>query len=362
MIITKTPMRITLAGGGTDVLWYSRLHGGAWISAAIDKYVYIFLTKNKKAKESIISDGFNQYKIKKYTDIQSSIVRECFKLVQPPLGLDIRTISEVSAKSGLGGSGAFEVGLLHALYKYNPRGLTRFRPIEPSLSNPRGLTQSMKIEPRGFNDMLARQAADIEIVKLQKPVGPQDQYITALGGIKYFEIDKSGKVSYQDLKLSKKTIDRLEQNLIFFQTGILHDTGKIHGEAKKKMMGDSQDKNKIIDSLDRIKELGLKAKQYLVNGDVDKFGSTFHDHWLIKKKLSAKVSSVQIDEWYTQGMKAGALGGKIMGAGGGGWFVFYVNKNHEKFRAVMQKKGLIPRFAEFDWKGSKVYHLRGVIK
>src|SRR3989344_2082417 len=346
MIITKTPMRITLAGGGTDVIWYSRLRGGAWISAAINKYIYGFVDKHSNHKESIIFDGFNQYKIKKIADISNPIVRECFNIVRPPLGLDIRVLSEVSAKSGLGGSGAFEVGLLNAL---------------SMASNTWGLKR-LKSNPRCLPELLARQAADIEIVKLQKPVGPQDQYITALGGIKYFEIDKSGKVSYQDLKLSKKTIDRLEQNLIFFQTGILHDTGKIHGEAKKKMMGDSQDKNKIIDSLDRIKELGLKAKQYLVNGDVDKFGSTFHDHWLIKKKLSAKVSSVQIDEWYTQGMKAGALGGKIMGAGGGGWFVFYVNKNHEKFRAVMQKKGLIPRFAEFDWKGSKVYHLRGVIK
>ena len=247
MIITKTPMRITLAGGGTDVIWYSRLRGGAWISAAINKYIYVFVDKHSNHKESIIFDGFNQYKIKKIADISNPIVRECFNIVRPPLGLDIRVLSEVSAKSGLGGSGAFEVGLLNAL---------------SMASNTWGLKR-LKSNPRCLPELLARQAADIEINKLKKPVGPQDQYITALGGIKYFEIDKAGQVSHLDLKLSKKTIDRLEQNLIFFQTGILHDTGKIHGDAKKKA--------KVLDSLDQIKELGKQAKQYLLNGEVDKF-------------------------------------------------------------------------------------------
>ena len=330
MIITKTPMRITLAGGGTDVIWYSRLRGGAWISAAINKYIYVFVDKHSNHKESIIFDGFNQYKIKKIADISNPIVRECFNIVRPPLGLDIRVLSEVSAKSGLGGSGAFEVGLLNAL---------------SMASNTWGLKR-LKSNPRCLPELLARQAADIEINKLKKPVGPQDQYITALGGIKYFEIDKAGQVSHLDLKLSKKTIDRLEQNLIFFQTGILHDTGKIHGDAKKKA--------KVLDSLDQVKELGKQAKEYLLKGEVDKFGTTFHDHWLIKKKLSVKVSSSRIDDWYTAGIKAGALGGKIMGAGGGGWFVFYVNESHDRFRDTMQKKGLIPRFAKFDFDGTRL--------
>ena len=330
MIITKTPMRITLAGGGTDVIWYSRLRGGAWISAAINKYIYVFVDKHSNHKESIIFDGFNQYKIKKIADISNPIVKECFNIVRPPLGLDIRVLSEVSAKSGLGGSGAFEVGLLNAL---------------SMASNTWGLKR-LKSNPRCLPELLARQAADIEINKLKKPVGLQDQYITALGGIKYFEIDKAGQVSHLDLKLSKKTIDRLEQNLIFFQTGILHDTGKIHGDAKKKA--------KVLDSLDQIKELGKQAKEYLLKGEVDKFGTTFHDHWLIKKKLSGKVSSSRIDDWYTAGIKAGALGGKIMGAGGGGWFVFYVNESHDRFRDTMQKKGLIPRFAKFDFDGTRL--------
>ena len=330
MIITKTPMRITLAGGGTDVIWYSRLRGGAWISAAINKYIYVFVDKHSNHKESIIFDGFNQYKIKKIADISNPIVKECFNIVRPPLGLDIRVLSEVSAKSGLGGSGAFEVGLLNAL---------------SMASNTWGLKR-LKSNPRCLPELLARQAADIEINKLKKPVGLQDQYITALGGIKYFEIDKAGQVSYEDLKLSKKTIDRLEQNLIFFQTGILHDTGKIHGDAKKKA--------KVLDSLDQIKELGKQAKEYLLKVEVDKFGTTFHDHWLIKKKLSGKVSSSRIDDWYTAGIKAGALGGKIMGAGGGGWFVFYVNESHDRFRDTMQKKGLIPRFAKFDFDGTRL--------
>ena len=328
LIITQTPMRVTLGGGGTDVLWYSKLQGGAWISAAINKYVYIFLNKTDDPDVLKIFDGSENYTVSRINEIKNPIVYECFKLVGIRNGVQVTTISEVSGRSGLGGSGAFEVGLIHALCKYSGKV------IQP-------LT-------------IGKQAADIEIKKLKKSVGPQDQLIAAIGGINYFEIDKKGEIKAEPLKLSKKIIKRLEENLIYFSTGINRDTESIHGDLKKKSKSDSSDSAAIIESMDKIKELGQRVKKYLLKGEVDNFGKSLHEHWLIKKTLTGKMTSSKIDEWYERGIDYGALGGKIMGAGGGGWFVFYVNNNHEKFRVKMEKLGLIPQYARFDFEGTKL--------
>ena len=242
--------------------------------------------------------------------------------------MQVTTITEVSSRSGLGGSGAFEVGLLNALY-------TSFNKKVTQLS-------------------LGEQAADIEMIKLKKPVGPQDQYIVALGGINYFEIDKKGKVKVEPLKLSDSIIKGLEKNLLYFSTGINRDAEAILGDQKKKVESKPDTSIAVLESLDRIKELGQKVKQYLLNGEIDNFGHSLNEHWLIKKTLSGKVSNSQIDDWYSQAMNLGALGGKIMGAGGGGWFVFYVNKNQNQFTNYMQKLGLIPQEVKFDWGGTKL--------
>ena len=327
-IITQTPMRITLGGGGTDVLWYSKLRGGAWISGAISKYVYIFLNKTDDPNLLKIFDGSNYYIVQNINQISSPIVRECFKQAGIKNGVQVTTISEVSGRSGLGGSGAFEVGLLNALYTF----------------------QKKKISPLA----IGKQAADIEIVKLKKPVGPQDQYIAALGGVNYFEIDKQGKVIVEPLKLSKSTIKGLETNLLYFSTGINRDTEAVLGDQKKKAESSFRTNSAVLESLDKIKELGLKVKKYLLYGEIDKFGDSLNEHWLIKKTLSEKISNSQIDDWYENGMSLGALGGKIMGAGGGGWFVFYVNKNREKFSAKMRRMGLIPQEVKFDWEGTRL--------
>lgn len=299
---TQTPMRMTLAGGGTDVLWYSKLRGGAWISTALNLYVKVEVSGKGKGIPT------------------NPIIEECLKKTCTKTPIAITVTSDVSAGSGLGGSGAFEVGLLNALYTFKGKHVTQLQ--------------------------LAREAADIEIVQLKKPVGPQDQYITALGGIRYFEVDTSGNVSQQPLKISKSTIETLQENLLFFQTGIGHDTASVLGDQKKQ--------SDVIHSLNKIKALGLEVKKWLLNGRVDDVGRSFHTHWLIKRGLSKKVSSSQIDDWYEEGIKAGALGGKIMGAGGGGWFVFYVAKQKNKFRDRMARLGLVVRKVGFDWYGTRV--------
>lgn len=327
VIITRTPMRITLGGGGTDVIWYSKLRGGAWISAAINKYVYIFVNKTNDLNGLKIFDGDAYFVVEDINEIANPVMRECLKIAKAKNGIQIITISQVSSRSGLGGSGSFEVGLINALYNFQHKNVSKFE--------------------------LAKQATNIEIIRLKKSVGPQDQYIAALGGINYFEIDKKGKVTYQELKLSKKTLEGLQQNLLYFSTGIKRDADGVLKDAKNK--SESKD-SKVIEALDKIKQIGQDVKKNLEKGQIDAFGQSLHRHWLIKKSLSEKVSNTQIDDWYNLGIENGALGGKIMGAGGGGWFVFYVNKNHDRFKKEMHKLGLIPQDINFDWKGTTVLY------
>lgn len=320
-------MRITIAGGGTDLLWYANKRGGAWISAALDKYLYIILNKFEEKSYLKIFDGERMEIVDDYKKLANPIVRECLDLTGVKKGIEISTLSEASSKSGIGGSGAFEVGLLHVLHSYKNERVSALQ--------------------------LAREACEVEIDRLKKPVGPQDQYITAIGGFNYFELDKKGHVSVHPLNLSRDTISKLESNLLFFRTGMKHETAKIHGEGKKSVEKKDKDSSKFIKMYDDIKELGQLAKKYLLQGKVDEYGSTLHEHWLIKTRQSA-TTNPKIDEWYEAGIKAGALGGKIMGAGGGGWLVFYVNRNKAQFRNKMIKLGLEEREIKFEWEGTKL--------
>lgn len=327
-IITQAPMRITLGGGGTDVMWYSRLKGGAWISAGINKYVFAFLNKTEDPDIIKASHGVEATMSTSWKDIPNPIIKECLKITKVYKGIEISTAADASAKSGLGGSGAFEVALLHALYAYKREPIAQLK--------------------------LGQLAADLEIKRLKKPVGPQDQYIAALGGIHYFEMDTKGNVMVEPLKLSTHAVSKLESNLLYFRTGIQRDASAVLADQKEKLEESKPSADQMIKALDDIKDLGQQVKKFLVQGHIDDFGDSLHTHWEIKKRLSSKVSSTEIDEWYDAARKAGALGGKIMGAGGGGWFVFYVTKNKAQFREKMEKIGLQERRVRFDWEGTKV--------
>jgi D-sedoheptulose 7-phosphate isomerase len=177
--------------------------------------------------------------------------------------------------------------------------------------------------------------------------------ISSLGGIQYFEMDKSGKITATPLSIQEETIANLEDNLLYFKTGIQRDTAAVLGDQKQKTEKE-ESRSEMIKTLDDIKELGQMVKGFLEQGKIDEFGASLHEHWLIKKRLSNKVSNGQIDEWYQEAMNAGALGGKIMGAGGGGWFMFYVNKNKEQFRDKMKKLDLMEQKVSFDWDGARL--------
>lgn len=331
-IITQSPMRLTMAGGGTDVLWYSSLKGGAWISGAINKYVFAFLNKTEDPKIIKASHGFEAIITSDYREIPNPIIKEALKITKIKSGIEISTAADASARSGLGGSGAFEVSLLNALHTYKREHVS---PLT-----------------------LATEACEIEIDRLGHPIGPNDQYIAALGGINYFEIDKKGTVTVEPLNLSIHSIAKLESNLLYFRTGIQRDAASVLGDEKKKIEKKPSKKkntsNEMIKALDEIKDLGFQAKKMLLKQHIDDFGQTFHEHWLIKKRLSDKVSNSQIDNWYEEAIKAGALGGKIIGAGGGGWLVFYVPDKKANFRDRMEKIGLEERRVRFDFEGSKV--------
>lgn len=323
VIITQTPMRMALAGGGTDVNWYSNIRGGAWVSASLNRYLVVTLTMTEDPNFIGYAYGQEAMQGGSHKDIPNPYVKACLEHSGITRGVSINISSEVSGRSGLGGSAALEVGLLHALYCYKRQAVSQLE--------------------------LAKKAFDIESVKLGRDfIGPHDQYIVSLGGINYFERDTSGRVSVEHLPLSFHTISELESNLLFFRTGIYRDTSLTLGAQKNNAT------KKQIKALDNIKKLGQQVKRYLLRGDVDSFGATFDEHWRIKKTLSENVSNPKIDGWYAEAMKAGALGGKIMGAGGGGWFVFYVNKKKDAFRARMQVIGLEERKVRFDWEGTKV--------
>lgn len=323
VIITQTPMRITLAGGGTDVDWYSKVRGGAWISASFNRYLLVTLTMTEDRNFLGYSYGQEAVQSLSYEDIPSKFVKACLRHAGVTKGISINITSEVSGRSGLGGSAALEVGLLNALYRYKGESVS---PL-----------------------VLAKKAYKIESVTLGRDfIGPQDQYIVSIGGINYFERDTSGNVTVEPLPLSLHAISELESNLLYFRTGIYRD-------AHIPLDDQKQNANpKHFKALDKIKKLGQKAKRYLLNDDIDSFGATFDEHWRIKKTLSKSVSNPQMDKWYDEAMKMGALGGKIMGAGGGGWFVFYVKDNKSEFRRRMNELGLEERKAKFDFEGSKV--------
>lgn len=303
MIITRAPLRIPLGGGGTDLPSFYKKHGGFFISAAINKYIQITLSNNKS---KIVSQ------------IKHELTKATLKFMEIDDPLEVISTSDVPPGTGMGSSGSFLVTLLKALHTHKNE--------DPSPAQ------------------IAKEACFIEIQILKKPAGVQDQYISSFGGINQFDISKSGQVKVTKLNLPDKTIQTLEQNLVIFFTGITRKSEEILGKMQNKTS---------IESLQKIKEIGQEIKLALVKGDLDKFGKLMHLHWQVKKQLSS-TSSSRIDTLYELGLKNGALGGKIMGAGGGGYLLFYCPKNQSNLRSQMTKVGLTELLFNFEFEGVKV--------
>jgi D-glycero-alpha-D-manno-heptose-7-phosphate kinase len=325
MIITRSPLRISLGGGGTDLPSYSNEHGGALISAAINKYVYVAV--NRPFQEGIVLKYSAIEKIKQINEISHPIIREALATldISTPQ-LDITSISDIASGTGLGSSGSFTTALLKALYLH-------YRKV---------------LHPKE----LAELACQIEIEKLNEPVGKQDQYIAAYGGITEFIFHKNGSVSSSPLALSVNTVHDLEDNLVLFFTGISRSASSILEDQDKKSQAKSAE---MIENLHFTKDLGLRSKEALLNNQTLKFGELLHEHWEHKKSRSTSISNELIDEAYDLGMKSGAVGGKLVGAGGGGFLMFYA-KDKELLRHKMTGIGMEEVRFQFDFEGTKVLH------
>lgn len=323
MIITRTPVRISLGGGGTDLPSYYSKYGGFLVSGAIDKYVHI--TLNKRFEESNRITYSKMEIVDKVSEIKHPIVREALTLLDINHGVEIHSVANIPANTGLGSSSSFTVGLLNALHTY-------------------------KRDYISLKD-LAEEACKVEIEILGEPIGKQDQYISAFGGIQCLEIDKEGDVTVTPLKLSHDIIDELERNIMLFYTGVQRSASEILKGQKETV---SKEEPRVVEAMHEIKEIGKEAKMQLEKGNLSRFGALLDVHWRVKKRLSNKISDPNIDGWYGLAIKNGALGGKIMGAGGGGFFMFYCDNNKNALREVLTKEGLREVHFKFDLEGTKI--------
>lgn len=323
MIITRSPMRISLGGGGTDLPSYYREHGGFLIAAAIDKYVYITLHETF-AQELIVKYSKTEV-VQAVEEIKHPIVREALKLMrleQPHL--EITSMSDIPAGAGLGSSGSFTVALLRALHT-----------LKKSFMPPREL---------------AEQACHIEIDLLGEPIGKQDQYIASFGGITCFRFLPDDRVEVTPLHLPPETLYNLEDNTLLFFTGYTRSASAILREQDTRSREHDQE---MVENLHFVKQLGLASKEALEAGDLRHFAELMHVHWLHKKKRSSQMTNPRIDEYYDLARANGALGGKLIGAGGGGFLMFYT-EDKTRLRRVMNQAGLREVRFRFDFAGAAV--------
>jgi D-glycero-alpha-D-manno-heptose-7-phosphate kinase len=323
MIVTRTSVRLPLGGGGTDLPWYANEHGGFLLGAAIDKYVYVIV---KRRFERSIRVSYSKTEIVDTVDqVQHPRVREALKLLGIDQGIEIVSLADVPANTGLGTSSSFTVGVLNALHAY------------------RGEFVSLS--------QLAEEACQIEINSLAEPIGKQDQYLAALGGVTCLEIARDGTVTASPLALCSDTREAFETNTLLFYTGIRREASQVLSEQRD---ASGQEKERQIEQLHRIKEIGRAVQRCFLSGDLDEFGRLLHAHWQAKRGISAKISESRIDRWYEIARANGALGGKLMGAGGGGFLMFYCNGTKQKLRSVMEKEGLREMRFRIEPNGSKV--------
>jgi len=323
MIIIRSPLRVTLGGGGTDLPSYYTQYGGFLISAAIDKYVYI--TIHKMFQQGYIIKYSQLEKVDHVDDIQHPIIREALKMVElENESLEITSMADIPAGTGLGSSGSFTTALLKGFYAH-----------KKSLILPQ---------------QLAEQACDIEINRLKEPVGKQDQYIASYGGITCFQFDEDHSVKAWPLNITTETLYNLEDNLLLFFTGYSRSASTILKEQNDKSMEQNQ---YMIENVHFVKELGIKSKVALEAGDLDTFAELMNVHWEYKKKRSNAMSNSQINNWYELAMASGALGGKLIGAGGGGFLMFYA-RDKIRLRHEMLKSGLQEVRFRFDFEGTKI--------
>lgn len=323
MIIARSPLRISLGGGGTDLPSYYEKFGGFLIAGAIDKYVYI--TLHQTFIDDLIIKYSQMERVATIDDIKHPIIKEAFKVVGiTRTNLEITSMADIPAGTGLGSSGSFTTALLKVLHHHCK-----------NLVHPREL---------------AEQACHIEIGLLKEPVGKQDQYIASYGGITCFEFHPEGDVTAWPLDIDSEIMFNLEDNLLLFFTGYSRAASSI---LKEQDVKSRQNDDAMMENLHYVKELGYRTCEALETGDLEEFGKIMNEHWQHKKQRSGSMSNPKIDEWYDLALNNGAIGGKLIGAGGGGFLMFYTQEKM-KLRHAMRQAGLTEVRFRFDFEGTKI--------
>lgn len=324
MIITRTPLRIPLGGGGTDLPGFYEKYGSFFISAAIDYYMYIAV---KRRPIQGIRLAYSQIEeVQTIDEISHRIAKASLQYLKVDVkrGLEIVSIGDLPGGTGMGTSGSYAVGLINALHHLEKNAVPAH--------------------------VLAEEACHVNMNILKDPSGKQDEYIASYGGIMCFEINKQGAVKTYPLELPYQTINDLQNNLLMFYTGISRSANQVLAKQKEATIKNDP---KMIENLQKIQEIGFEVKEALEKNDVTLFGKLLHKHWLTKREREA-TSTPQIDKWYDIAMKNGALGGKIMGAGGGGFFAFYCEDKKDKLRKALIAEGLDEVKFRFDFEGTKL--------
>ena len=322
MIITRTPFRVSFAGGGSDIASFYEKHEGCVLSTAINKYMYISLHPSFSRKETILKYSKTESVID-IEKIEHKYFKQMLKTLQVK-GVEIVSTADVPAGTGLGSSSSFTVGTLHALYAYKGTYVSKER--------------------------LASEACDIEIKYLQNPIGKQDQYAAAYGGLNFYRFRKDGSVIVEPVIMKDSARNQLEKNLMMFYTGQLHSASTILKEQSSNIVAGEKEKNQL-----KMCELADKLRGELQSNNIDAMGEILHENWMLKKTLASGISNQTIDDAYEMALANGATGGKLLGAGGGGFLLFYVPE--EKQRQVKEAIHLPQMPMAFDRQGSSVIYI-----
>jgi D-glycero-alpha-D-manno-heptose-7-phosphate kinase len=324
MIITRTPFRMTLGGGGTDLPSFYQQHGGYVLAVAIDKYM--FLNVNTPIVDDKIRVRYTSSEMVDHVDeVKHTLAREALRHFGVTSGIEIVSIADIPAGTGLGSSSSYLVGLLNAMHTL--------------------------LHDQATPQKLAEEACQIELEVLKKPIGKQDQYMAAFGGLTSLDIKKDGRVSVTRLELDVDLLEGLEHNLLMFFTNEMRDATSI---LRKQDEATRTKDRVVVQSLREIKDIGLEISDAISTGDLRRFGELLDAHWQSKKRLAEGISNPQIDAWYELAKRNGAIGGKISGAGGGGFLMLYCEDDKARLRQVMRGAGLRELKFRFDFEGSKV--------
>lgn len=349
MIISRTPLRISLGGGGTDLPFYADKFGASLITAAINKYVYI--TVSSRVEQNIKLNYSKTEIVDKVNDINHPLIREALKLTGIKDSIEVHSVAEIPSGTGLGSSSVFTVGLLNALNYFKGDIVSKYK--------------------------LAEDTSYITMDQLKEPCGKQDQYAASFGNLVHLKINSKGKVTVTPINISHDNLKMLENNLMMFYTGFTRSANDILVEQKTKAekserelgkgsevnsenkSGENRDGKSEMDIYEyyhEIKKIGEQSLKCLEKGDLRRFGEWMNIHWELKRKISDKMSNPQINKWYSLALANGAIGGKVIGAGGGGFLLLYVHNNHDKVKQVMEKEGLVYTSFKFDFDGSRIVY------